>query len=85
MTNAINGQSGTSTFTTMTTTRELIEYRRQLDSGAAYTAAGIPVSQRGLDFVIGGKRRVYPATNVIPGRGDSMTCKSARLTRWSKR
>lgn len=64
VTDAINGQSGTSTFTTMTTTRELREYRRQLDSGAAYTSAGIPEDQRGLDFVIDGERRVYSAANV---------------------
>lgn len=65
VTDGVNGQSGTSTFTTMTTTRELREYRRMLDSGAAYTSAGIPADQGGLDFVIDGERRVYPAANVV--------------------
>lgn len=65
VTDAINGQSGSSTFTTMTATRELREYRRQLDSGAAYDDAGIPADQRGLDFVIDGERRVYEAANVL--------------------
>ncbi len=68
VTKGINGQGGTSTFTTMTTTRELIELRKQLDNGSAYDAAGIAEPDRGLDFVIDGKRRVYPALNVIRPR-----------------
>ena len=69
VTSAVNGQAGSSVFTTMTATRELDQFRRQLDSGAAYDAAGISPSLRGLDFVIDGKRRVYPAANVaLPRR-----------------
>lgn len=64
VTAGINGQSGRSTFTTMTATRELREMVRQLDGGQAYSAAGIGTGQRGLDFVIGGARRVYAATNI---------------------
>ena len=68
VTAGINGQSGRSTFTTMTATRELREMVRQLDSGQAYSAAGIGTGQRGLDFVIGGARRVYAATNIVRPR-----------------
>ncbi len=74
VTPGVNGQAGKATFTTMTTTRELLAFRRQLDSGSAYAAAGIATSARGLDFVIDGKRRVYPAANVVrPRRFNDLT------------
>jgi hypothetical protein len=38
----------TTTFTTMSATNTLLRIRRQLDSGAAYQAAGIPSGDRGL-------------------------------------
>src|SRR4029453_9029171 len=63
VTAGVNGQAGRSTFTTMTATRELRAMVGQLDSGRAYTAAGIGSDQRRLDLVIGGKRRVSAATN----------------------
>ena len=68
VTAGVNGQSGRSTFTTMTPPAQLREMVRQLDGGQAYSAAGIATGQRGLDFVIGGARRVYAATNIVRPR-----------------
>lgn len=68
VTNGVNGQAGRSTFTTMSVTRELASLRAQLDDGSAYDAAGIPIGHRGLDFVIGGERRVYPGANLVRPR-----------------
>ena len=64
----VNGQTGRSTFTTMTSTRELGAFRAQLDDGSAYDRAGIPVDQRGLDFVIDGQRRVYAGADLARPR-----------------
>ena len=73
VTAGVNGQAGTATFTTMSATKELRSLRAQLDNGSAYTAAGIATNQRGLDFVIGGQRRVFDATNVLrPRRFDDL-------------
>lgn len=68
VTEGVNGQTGRSTFTTMTATRELSVFRAQLDSGSAYKAAGIALDQRGLDFVIDGERRVYSGANLVRPR-----------------
>ncbi|MDQ3385297.1 MAG: Ig-like domain-containing protein, partial [Actinomycetota bacterium] len=68
VTAGVNGQTGRSTFTTMTATRDLAAFRAQLDRGTAYTAAGIPADQRGLDFVIDGQRRVYSGANLVRPR-----------------
>ncbi|MDQ3145470.1 MAG: hypothetical protein M3R01_00785, partial [Actinomycetota bacterium] len=73
VTSAVNGQAGTSAFGTMSASVGLRRMVGQLDSDAAYTAAGITAGQRGLDFVIDGQRRVYPAANVVrPRRFDDL-------------
>lgn len=55
----------TTTFTTMSTSRILEQMRRQLDSGAAYEAAGIAPAERTLDFVSRDETRtVFDAQNV---------------------
>ena len=65
VTAGINGQSGTREFTTTSATRALRQMRSQLDNGRAYTAAGIALGARGLDFVRpDGTRTVYPSTTV---------------------
>jgi hypothetical protein len=65
VTSGINGQSGTREFTTMSATRALRQMRSQLDGGSAYTAAGIGIGARGLDFVRpDGSRTVYPSATV---------------------
>ena len=65
VTDAICGQSATTTFTTMSASAGLEQMRSQLDDGSAYTAAGIPADQRGLDFVRpDGTRTVFGAANV---------------------
>ena len=65
VTAGINGQSGTREFTTMSATRALRQMRNQLDTGSAYTAAGIGTSARRLDFVRpDGTRTVYPSATV---------------------
>ncbi len=51
-------------FTTLTASAGLAQMRRQLDSGAAYTAAGIGTDQRGIDFTQGELRTVFPAQQV---------------------
>ena len=76
VTDGVNGQSGRSTFTTMTATRELREMVGQLDGGQAYVAAGIRTGQRGLDLVVGApagctRPRTSPAAAVQrPRSGD---------------
>ncbi len=52
------------TFTTMSTTRVLVQLRDQLDSGAAYTAAGVPEGERTLSFTQGEVRTVFAAATV---------------------
>ena len=65
VTDAICGQSATTTFTTMSASAGLEQMRSQLDDGSAYDAAGIPEGERGLDFVRpDGTRTVFPAANV---------------------
>jgi hypothetical protein len=66
VTTGINGQSGSREFTTMSATRPLRQMRSQLDTGAAYSAAGIAGAARGLDFVRpDGTRTVYPSATVV--------------------
>jgi putative cell wall-binding protein len=52
-------------FTTMTASAGLVQMRRQLDSGAAYAAAGIPDAERGVSFTQGELRTVFPASEVV--------------------
>ncbi len=67
----VGGSTGWSTtFTTMSAPRQLLQIRQQLDDGSAYAAAGIPAAQRGLDFAPGGTRAVFPATDSIISRSD---------------
>jgi hypothetical protein len=67
------GGSCSSLFTTETATPELAHLRAALDSGAAYTAAGIGASERGASFVQGGIRDVFPAATVTEiDRGDQV-------------
>lgn len=51
-------------FTTMSATAGLVQMRRQLDSGAAYDAAGIAADDRGLSFTQGDLRTVFAAQEV---------------------
>lgn len=51
-------------FTTMAATAGLVQMRQQLDSGAAYDAAGIAADDRGLSFTQGETRTVFPANQV---------------------
>ena len=55
------------TFTTLSATRGLMQMRRQLDNGSAYTAAGIAAAARGIDFEIlpDGGRAVFNAPEVL--------------------
>jgi hypothetical protein len=73
VTAAVNDQAGTATFTTMSAPRALGQMRAQLDSGQAYTAAGI--SDRTLHFDIASDSRpaVYAALTVQPAVGITRT------------
>jgi hypothetical protein len=51
-------------FTTMTATAGLAQMRRQLDDGSAYTAAGIGAGERGISFVQGEVRTVFPTAQI---------------------
>lgn len=51
-------------FTTMSATAGLVQMRRQLDSGDAYADAGLAEDERGLSFVQGDLRTVFPAQQV---------------------
>jgi len=84
VTNAVRDAGGTpivacgaacsSTFTTETATPELAKLRAALDSGAAYSAAGIGAGQRGAGLVQGGVRDVFPAATVTEiDRGDQVS------------
>lgn len=73
ITAAVNGQAGTATFTTMTTTRPLDQMRPQLDSGEAYTAAGIGDRLLHLDTGSDGQQAVYTAATVQPVVGMTRT------------
>ena len=67
----VGGSTGWSTtFTTMSAPRQLLQMRQQLDDGTAYTAAGIPAAQRRLDFSPGGTRAVFPAGGLTISRSD---------------
>nr|MDQ6919460.1 Ig-like domain-containing protein [Candidatus Dormibacteraeota bacterium] len=67
------GGTCSSPFTTETATPELAHLRTALDSGAAYSAAGIGTSQRGPSFVQNGTRDVFPAATVTEiDRGDQV-------------
>lgn len=67
----VNGQTGTSTFTTMSATSVLDQMRAQLDSGQAYTDAGIALADRDLEFDTDSamNRAVYGGTMPALGGG----------------
>jgi hypothetical protein len=73
------GGSCTSTFTTETATPELAHLRAALDSGAAYSAAGIGAGDRGPSFVQNGTRDVFQAATVTEiDRGDQVSADPAK-------
>ncbi|MEA2655110.1 MAG: hypothetical protein QOI23_475 [Chloroflexota bacterium] len=75
---ACNGAC-TSTFTTETATPELAKLRAALDSGSAYSAAGITTADRTANFIQGGFREVFPAATVAEiERGDQVAADSAK-------
>jgi hypothetical protein len=75
---ACNGAC-TSIFTTETATPELAKVRGALDSGSAYSAAGIATAERGPNFVQGGVRDVFPAATVSQiERGDQVAADPAK-------
>jgi len=62
---AFAGRARETTFTTMSVGHELLSMRAQLDSGSAYSDAGIPANQRGLNFIgSNNERTVFPAEGV---------------------
>lgn len=69
----------TSTFTTETATPELGRIRAALDSGAAYTQAGIGAAERSAAFLQAGIRDVFPAAAVSEiERGDQVFADPAK-------
>lgn len=52
-------------FTTETASLELDHIRRSLDSGRAYTQAGIPADKRGLEFTQGDQTTVFAGPSVV--------------------
>jgi hypothetical protein len=77
VTNAVNGQTGTATFTTMSATRHLKQMRAQLDDGSAYTAAAITDRSLRFDTDSAGSRTVYGGTQIggslAPGTAGTRT------------
>ena len=73
VTPAANGQTGTSTFTTMSATRALTRMRQQIDDGSAYTSAGI--TDRGLSLDQDGTHQpaAYAAATIVPVVGMTRT------------
>ena len=73
VTPAVNGQTGTSTFTTMSATRALTRMRQQIDDGSAYTSAGI--TDRGLSLDQDGTHQpaAYSAATIVPVVGMTRT------------
>ena len=68
-----------STFKTETATPELGRLRSALDSGAAYSAAGITGSELSASFVQNGVRDVFPAATVSEiERGDQVSADSTK-------
>jgi hypothetical protein len=68
-----------SIFTTETATPELAKLRGDLDSGAAYMAAGIAPPERRASFLQGGIRDVFPAATVSSiERGDQVAADPAK-------
>jgi len=62
----ITGRGARTTFTTMSATLGLQRMRAQLDSGAAYRAAGITSAQQGISFMAAnGMRTVFPAATTL--------------------
>jgi hypothetical protein len=62
-----------SIFTTETATPELAKLRTALDTGSAYSAAGITTAERNASFIQGGVRDVFPAATVSEiERGDQV-------------
>jgi hypothetical protein len=79
------GGSCSSAFTTETATPELARLRAALDSGAAYSAAGIGAAQRGASLVQGGVRDVFPAATVTEiDRGDQVYADAAQPLAFSQ-
>jgi hypothetical protein len=78
------GGSCSSHFTTQTATPELALLRTALDSGAAYSAAGIGASERGASFVQGGTRDVFAAPTVTEiDRGDQVYADTSKALTYS--
>ena len=77
VTSAVNGQTGTATFTTMSATRHLKQMRAQLDDGSAYAAAGITDRHLQFDTDSAGARAVYGGTTIggslAPGTAGTRT------------
>lgn len=77
VTGAVNGQHGQSVFTTMSATVGLKKMREQLDSGQAFTDAGIDANGRKLvvdtEREPGGGQAAYPAATVAPIVGMNRT------------
>ena len=73
VTATVNGQAGTTTFTTMSATRALGLMRGQLDSGQAFTDAGIADAALHLDTDSTGLPAAYGAATVQPAVGITRT------------
>ncbi len=69
----VNGQAGTTTFTTMSATRALGQMVAQLDSGAAYTAAHVTDRALHLDSDSSGQAAAYTSASVAPVAGLNRT------------
>jgi hypothetical protein len=67
------GGSCRSTFTTESATPELAKLRAALDTGSAYSSAGITAAERSVSFIQSGGRDVFPAATVSEiDRGDQV-------------
>jgi hypothetical protein len=73
VTPAVNGQTGTSTFTTMSATTALTRMRQQIDDGSAYTSAGIADRGLSLDQDSTNQPSAYSAATVVPVVGMTRT------------
>jgi len=69
VTPSVNGQEGMSTFTTMSARKGLEQMVAQLESGAAYTAAGVSDRKLHIDTDSSGAAATYVSTSVLPGAG----------------
>ena len=77
VTDAVNGQTGTATFTTMSATVQLQQVRAQLDDGSAYTSAGITDRTLKFDTDSAANRAVYGGAaisgSLAPGSAGTRT------------